>query len=101
MFSVGWGSAMCGIVSVEGEQVCTMPVTNVFVSAPRHAWLPRERRNGSRSVRTFHFPVGLTLNLVSRGQRRHTAGTGVSFLVLECSLDRSDCSRSSCLTCCP
>lgn len=88
MFSVGWDSDMCGIVSVEGEQVCTMPVTNVFVSAPRHAWLPGERRNGSRSVKTFHFPVGLTLNLVSRGQRRHAAGKGVSFLVLECSLDR-------------
>lgn len=78
---------MHGIVSVEGEQVCTVPVTNVFVSVLRHAWLPGEWRNGSRSVKTFHFPVGLTLNLVSRGQRRHTAGKGVSFLGLEWSLD--------------
>lgn len=88
MFSVGWASETHGIVSVEGEQVCTVPVTNVFVSAPRHAWLPGDRGNGSRSVKTFHFPVGLTLNLVSRGQRRHTAGKEVSLLVLECSLDR-------------
>lgn len=71
---------------MEGEQVCTVPVTNVFVSAPRHAWLPGERGNGSCSVKTFHFPVGLTVNLVSRGQRRHAAGKGVAFLVLEYSL---------------
>lgn len=66
--------------------MCTVPVTNVFVSAPRHAWLPGERGNGSCSVKTFHFPVGLTVNLVSRGQRRHAAGKGVAFLVLEYSL---------------
>lgn len=71
---------------MEGEQVCTVPVTNVFVSSPRHAWLPGERGNGSCSVKTFHFPVGLTVNLVSRGQRRHAAGKGVAFLVLEYSL---------------
>lgn len=71
---------------MEGEQVCTVPVTNVFVSAPRHAWLPGERGNGSCSVKTFHFPVGLTVNLVSRGQRRHAAGKGLAFLVLEYSL---------------
>lgn len=71
---------------MEGEQVCTVPVTNVFVSAPRHAWLPGERGNGSCSVKTFHFPVGLTVNLVSRGQRRHVAGKGVASLVLEYSL---------------
>lgn len=52
-------------------------------STPRHAWLPGGHGNGSCSVKTFHFPVGLTLNLVSRGQRSHTAGKGVSFLVLE------------------
>lgn len=77
---------MRGNVSMEGEQVCTVPVTNVSVSTPRHAWLPREHGNGSRSVKTFHFPAGLTLNLVSRGQRRHTAGEGVAVLVLEYSL---------------
>lgn len=61
LFSVGWGSDMHGTVSVEGEQVCTVPVTNVFVSASQARLAARGAEKWVPLCKDFSFSSWLDI----------------------------------------